>query len=150
MFLMEGEDVKQAVVERLLERFPDIAVYKEASSTMMYPSFYVYQITVLDEEDRKDVHLVDCYMDVRYRVAGDSSTDLTLERDLDNMGLKLLQTFDIIEMEGEKVRCTEKSVSKSDGVLHFFFTIRIMARKVSASDETKQMKLTMRIGESDD
>ena len=131
MVIIESEDVKQAVVERLLQVFPNVSVYKEASSVVTYPHFFVYQVIVLDDEDRKDVHILDYTMEIRYRVASDPTTDLTLERDLDNMGLKLLQQFNIIDFEGEKVRCTEKYINKADGILHFFFTIKLMVRKVS-------------------
>lgn len=131
MVMLESEDVKQAIVEKLLQTFPNISVYKEASSVVNYPHFFVYQIILLDDEDRKDVHILDYSMEIRYRVASDPTTDLTLERDLDNMGLKLLQQFNIIDFEGEKVRCTEKSITKADGILHFFFVIKIMVKKVS-------------------
>lgn len=141
MVMLEGEDVKQAVVETLLSTFPGIPVYKESSSNVVYPHFFVYQIIVLDQEERKNVHLLDYYMEIRYRVKSDPSTDLTLERDLDNIGLKLLQSFDIIDLEGEKVRCIEKSTSKTDGILHFFFTIRMMVKKVSNEEDVKQQKL---------
>lgn len=145
MVILESEDVKQAIVERLLEVFPDVRVYKEASSVVEYPHFFVYQIILLDDEDRKDVHILDYSMEIRYRVASDPTVDLTLERDLDNMGLKLLQYFNIIDFEGEKVRCTEKSITKSDGILHFFFTIRIMVKKVSDSREVTQNTLDVQI-----
>ena len=144
MIVIESEDVKQAIVERLLEAFPGISVYKEASSVVDYPHFFVYQIIVLDDEDRKDVHILDYSMEIRYRVANDPSTDLTLERDLDNMGLKLLQQFNIIDFEGEKVRCTEKSITKADGILHFFFTIRLMVKKVS-EPQVKQNTLAVQM-----
>ena len=140
MVILEGEDVKQAIVERLLVLFPGVSVYKESSSKVSYPHFFVYQITVIDQEERKDVHLLDYYMEIRYRVNNDPSTNLALERDLDNIGLKLLQGFDIIDLESEKVRCIEKSTSKTDGILHFFFTIRLMVKNVP-DDGIKQQKL---------
>lgn len=145
MTYIEGEDVKQAVVERLLEVFPNITVYKEASSTPEYPHFFVYQIIILDDEERKDYHILNYSMEVRYRVKSDPSTDLTLERDLDNIGLKLLQSFNIIDLEDEKVRCFDKTISKEDGVLHFLFTIRIMAKKVSEESSVKQQKLNLQM-----
>lgn len=141
--LIDSEDIKQAIVQRLLELFPSANVYKEAKTKILYPHFFVYQIAVADEEERKDYHLLSYTMEIRYRVASDSSTDLKLEQNLDNMGLKLLQGFNIIAFENEKARCVEKSVEKQEGVLHFFFTIRVMAKFVSGEETIKQNKLAL-------
>ena len=143
MIFLEGEDVKQAVVERLLEVFPNVAVYKEAVTNVAYPHFFVNQVTLIDLEERKNVHLLHYSIEIRYRITPDSSTDLTLQRDLDNIGLKLLQSFDIIDLEDEKVRCTDKSIEKNDGVLFFYFGVQIMARKVVTDNSELQRKLTI-------
>lgn len=144
MFI-DSEDVKQAITQRLLEIFPDITVYKEAKTNIVYPHFFVYQINVSDREERKDYHLLSYSMEIRYRVASDSSTDLKLEQNLDNIGLKLLQSFNIIDFEDEKIRCKDKSIEKVDGVLHFLFTIDILAKLVSNEETIKQNKLNMEV-----
>lgn len=145
MILIEGEDVKQAIVERLLQVFPNVAVYKEATTNVDYPHFFVYQINLIDSEERKDYHLLYYSMEVRYRVAPDASTDLTLQRDLDNIALKLSQSFNIIDLEDEKVRCIDKSIGKNNGVLQFYFTIRIMVKEVSDEQYVKQNELNVQI-----
>ena len=143
--LIDSEDVKQAIVERLLKLFPNVAVYKEAKTNIVYPHFFVYQITLSSEEERKDYHLLSYSMEIRYRVASDSSTDLKLEQNLDNMGLKLLQDFNIIDFEEEKIRCKDKRYEKVDGVLHFFFTIDILTKYVSGEETIKQNKLSVEV-----
>ena len=143
--LIDSEDVKQAITQRLLELFPGIAVYKEAKTNVIYPHFFVYQINLSNEEERKDYFLLHYSMEIRYRVASDSSTDLKLEQNLDGMGLKLLQGFNIIDFEDEKVRCKEKSIEKVDGVLHFFFTIDILTKYVSDEETIKQNKLNLEV-----
>lgn len=143
--MIESEDVKQAIAERLLELFPDIAVYKEAKTNVVYPHFFVYQINIMSEKERKDHEILYYMMEIRYRVAPDPSTDLTLQRDLDEIALKLLQGFDIIEMEDEKVWCTDKSTEKSDGVLLFTMTIAIMVKKVSDEESVKQNTLSVKM-----
>ena len=143
--LIDSEDVKQAIVQKLLELFPDIAVYKEAKTNIVYPHFFVYQITLSIEEERKDYYLLSYSMEIRYRVASDSSTDLKLEQNLDNMGLKLLQGFNIIDFEEEKIRCKDKRYEKVDGVLHFFFTVDILAKFVSGEETIKQNKLSVEV-----
>jgi hypothetical protein len=140
--IIDSEDVKQAIVERLLEIFPSANVYKETKTKILYPHFFVYQINVSDEEERKNYHLLHYQMEVRYRVASDPSTDLKLEQNLDNVGLKLLTSFNIINFENEKVRCKDKTTEKVDGVLHFMFNITTMVKDVVAKNKAKQMSLT--------
>lgn len=142
--MIESEDVKQAIAERLLELFPEVNVYKEAKTNVLYPHFFVYQIDLMSEDERKNRFILYYMMEIRYRVAADPSTDLTLQRDLDEIALKLLQGFDIIEMEDEKVRCTDKSITKSDGVLLFTMTIPIMV-KVSDEGGIKQNTLSVKM-----
>ena len=142
--LIDSEDVKQAIIQRLLDLFPDITVYKEAKTNIVYPHFFVYQITLSSEEERKNHYLLTYSMEVRYRVASDSSTDLKLEQNLDNMGLKLLQGFNIIDFEQEKIRCEQKSYEKVDGVLHFFTTMKILTKKVP-EENIKQNKLEVKV-----
>ena len=144
MFI-DSEDVKQAVVERLLELFPDTAVYKEAKTNILYPHFFVYQMNLSAQEERKDYFNLSYPIDVRYRVASDPSTDLKLEQNLDNMALRLLQDFNIINFENEKIRCANKSTEKVEGVLHFFFTIDILAKFVSGQEAIKQNKLGLEV-----
>lgn len=142
--MIESEDVKQAIAERLLELFPEVNVYKEAKTNILYPHFFVYQINLMIEDERKNRFILYYMMEIRYRVAPDPSTDLTLQRDLDEIALKLLQGFDIIDMEDEKVRCTDKSIEKSDGVLLFTMTIPIMV-KVSDEGSIKQNTLSVKM-----
>lgn len=143
--IIDSEDVKQAITQRLLEIFPDITVYKEAKTNIVYPHFFVYQIKFSDTEERKDYHLLSYSMEIRYRVASDPSTDLKLEQNLDNIGLKLFQSFNIIDFENEKIKCKDKSIEKVDGVLHFLFTVDILAKLVSNEETIKQNKLTMEV-----
>lgn len=141
--LIDGEDVKQAVVQRLLEMFPNVSVYKEAKTSVEYPHFFVRQISVTCNEERHNYFLLSYSMEVRYRAASDPSTDLNLERNLDNVGFKLLRSFDVIDFETEKIRCKGKSLEKVDGVLHLLFNVDIMAKLVSDEEAVKQNKLVM-------
>lgn len=145
MVIIESEDVKQAIVERLLEVFPDVAVYKEANTNVTYPHFFVDQMNVVDVGERKDYHLLYYYMEIRYRNVADPSTDLSLRNHLDEIGLKLLQNFNIINLEDEKVRCTDKSYEKNEGVLQFYVTIQIMAKELSSDEYEKQNTLDIEI-----
>lgn len=143
--VIDSEDVKQAVVERLLEIFPDVAVYKEAKANVVYPHFFVYQVNLIDSGERMNHHLLYYSMEIRYRTAADSSTDLKLQQNLDNVGLKLSSNFNIIEFEDSKVKCIDKSTEKSDGSLLFYFGIRIPVTEVSYEEYVKQGRLSPRI-----
>ena len=141
MIELTGENVKQAIVQQLLKTFPNIKVYKEAITTPQYPHFFVYQISVADTEERKKYHLMSYAMDVRYRVKPDSSTDLKLEQNLDDMGMKLLQNFNIIDFADEKIRVKEKNTEKVGGVLHFTFNVDILGKEIPDGESVKQNKL---------
>ena len=140
---LNSEDVKQAIVQQLLKIAPNVAVYKEAKTAPEYPHFFVYQITLTDSEERKNRHILTYSMTVRYRVASDPSTDLKLEQNLDSMSLKLMQGFNIIDFGDGKIRCTEKSAEKVDGVLHFFCTLNTLVKAVSDEETIKQNKLSL-------
>jgi len=141
MIELTGENVKEAVVQRLFDIFPDIKFYKESTTNPIYPHFFIYQISVADSEERKNYHLMSYAMEVRYRVKPDSSTDSKLELNLDDMGMKLLQNFNIIDFDDEKIRVKEKNIEKVDGVLHFTFNIDILAKVIPDEKSVKQNKM---------
>lgn len=139
--LIDSEDVKQAIAQRLLNLFPNVTVYKEAKTKVLYPHFFIYQISIVDTEERKNYHKLSYSMEIRYRVASDPSTNLKLQQNIDEMSLKLLQNFNIIDFENEKIRVKNKTTEKVDGVLHFTFTIDILAKIVSDEEPIKQNKM---------
>ena len=141
MIELTGENVKQAIVQQLLKTFPNVKVYKEAITNPQYPHFFVYQISFVDTEERKSYHLMSYEMDVRYRIKSDPSTDLKLEQNLDDMGMKLLQNFNIIAFGNEKIRIKEKNTEKVDGVLHFTFNIDILGKEIPDEESVRQNKL---------
>ena len=141
MIELTGENVKQAIVQQLLKTFPNIKVYKEAITNPQYPHFFVYQISLVDTEERKNYHLMSYAMNVRYRVKSDPSTDLKLEQNLDDMAMRLLQNFNIIDFGNEKIRVKEKNTEKVDGVLHFTFNVDILGKVIPSGESVKQNKL---------
>lgn len=143
---LHSEDVKEAIIKRLLEIAPDVEVYKEATTNVKYPHFFVHQINVTDEEERKDYHLLLYSMDIRYRTVSDPSTDLRLNQNLAEMGMKLLVNFNTIDFEDSKIRCKDKSVENQDGVLHFFTTLQILAKLDKNEENIKQNKLGVNFG----
>lgn len=133
---LHSEDVKESIIKRLLEIAPDVEVYKEAVTNPKYPHFFIHQINVNDEEERKDYHLLTYSMDIRYRTVSDPSTDLKLNQNLSDMGLKLLTNFNIIDFDESKIRCEDKSIEVQDGILHFF-TILSTLVKLDKNEENK-------------
>lgn len=143
---LHSEDVKEAIIKRLLEIAPDVEVYKEATTNVKYPHFFVHQINITDEEERKDYHLLSYSMDIRYRTVSDPSTDLRLNQNLAEMGMKLLVNFNTIDFEDSKIRCKDKSIENQDGVLHFFTTLQILAKLDKNEENIKQNKLGVNFG----
>lgn len=146
-----SEDIKEAIGKKLLSVAPSVAVYKESISNPKYPHFFIHQINLSDEEERKDYHILTYNIDIRYRTVSDPSTDLNLEQNLDNMGFRLLRNFNIINLNDEKIKCEEKTIEKPDGVLHFFTTIKVLTKLIDLDENhVKQQKLTLRMERKND
>ena len=142
---LKSEEVKNAVAARLL-RIASVAVYKEAVTVPLYPHFFVHLVSVTDEEQRKNHHILTYSFDLRYRVASDPSTDLRLEQKLDEMALKLMAGLNIIECNDVKIRIEDKNYEKQDGVLHFFCKVNLQAELVDLENTIpKQEKLDVSI-----
>lgn len=142
---LKSEEVKNAVAARLL-RIASVAVYKEAVTVPLYPHFFVHLVSVTDEEQRKNHHILTYSFDLRYRVASDPSTDLRLEQKLDEMALKLMAGLNIIECNDVKIRIEDKNYEKQDGVLHFFCKVNLQAELVDLGNTIpKQEKLDVSI-----
>ena len=148
MIKFGDEDIKKSIEERLSELFPKVAVYKEAITNPMYPHFFVYVINVVDIQDRRDFHNIEYSIDIRYRIADDSSEVLKLQTRLDEIILILMNGFNMIPFyvneKGKTIyaHCKDKSFEKEDGVLHFMFNITTMVKDVVAKNKAKQMSLT--------
>lgn len=145
MIEIKSDDVKEAVVKKLIEVFPGMAVYKEAVTTPSYPHFFVYQTGVVDTEERSGYHILSYSMDVRYREASDPSTVSKLQQRLDNVGFALLLNFDLLDFNDSLIRCVDKSLEKNDGVLHFMCTFTPLAKKKNNVENIKQMKMKMEV-----
>ena len=141
-----GDEVKNAVAARLLQIAPGCAVYKEAATIPAYPHFFVHLVSVTDDEGRRNRHLLTYSFDLRYRVASDPSTDLKLEQNLDAMALRLMAGLNIIPCNDVRIRCEEKNYEKTDGVLHFFVTVRLQTLLKDIDEKTaKQEKLSVTV-----
>jgi hypothetical protein len=145
MISVTSELIKQSIISELLRMFPEVSVYKEAKTSLSYPHFFIYQISLSDEQERKNYHILTYSMDLRYRVASDPSTDLKLQQNIDSVALKLLNSFNIISCRNEFIRCENKSIEKENGVLHFMFDIRIMVKNVSDEENNKFDKLKVEV-----
>ena len=52
-------EFKQSIISKLLRIFPEVSVYKEAKTSLSYPHFFIYQISLSDEQERKNYHIFD-------------------------------------------------------------------------------------------
>lgn len=145
MIIISGDVIKNAIVKELMRISPDTIVYKESVTEPEYPHFFVYQISVVDNEDRKGIHNLTYSFDIRYRNVADISTDSKLEQNLDDMGILLMENFNIIPIGDEYIRCEEKAIEKVDGVLHLNFIINIMVEKIKEVEEEKFKNLFINI-----
>ena len=141
---LRSEEIKNAIAARLLEIAPN--VYKEAVTSPKYPHFFIHLVSVTDEEQRKNHHILTYSLDLRYRVASDPSTDLRLEQKLDDIALKLMVGLNIIDCGDVKIRIEDKNYEKTDGVLHFFCKVIMQAELNTNEEKIKMNKINMDIG----
>ena len=141
---LRSEEIKNAIAARLLEIASN--VYKEAVTSPKYPHFFIHLVSVTDEEQRKNHHILTYSFDLRYRVASDPSTDLRLEQKLDETALKLMAGLNIIDCGDVKIRIEDKNYEKTDGVLHFFCKVKLQTLLEDMDVETiKQGKLAVTV-----
>lgn len=141
---LRSEEIKNAIAARLLEIAPN--VYKEASTIPKYPHFFIHLVSVSDDEQRKNHHILTYSLDLRYRVASDPSTDLRLEQKLDETALKLMAGLNIIDCGDVKIRIEDKNYEKTDGVLHFFCKVIMQAELKDEEESIKMNKINLDIG----
>lgn len=139
-----GELIKNLIGAKLLELFPDVTVYKEAVTNPVYPHFFIYQVEMSCEKERKNRFILDYIYNIRYRVASDPTTDLKLQQKLDTVSIILLENFDYLKTNDVLCYCVDNNVEKNEGVLFFNTTIRIMVKK-KLKEEIKQNKLDFEV-----
>ena len=144
MTLITGELIKNSVAGELINKFPGVTVYKEAMTNPVYPHFFVNQVVLIGEEERKDRFDLSYSMNVRYHSASDPSTDLRLEQNLDAVAIQFMEAFNIIGIGDGLIRCVDKGTEKVDGVLHLNFNINLQARKIK-EEPVKQNELEVKV-----
>ena len=141
--IIVSETIKNAVVHKLLECLPDVNIYKESTSTPLFPYAVVNQLGIQCQEERNGYFLLTYNMQVQYKPSYDISTEPRLQQELDRVAMELMAAFDLLESDGEYVRCSEKSYEKVEGVLIFSFDVVFFANvaDMDASEIEKMRRL---------
>lgn len=130
MSIINGESIKNAVIDKLLECLPDVNIYKESTTNPEFPYCNVYQVGVQCIEERDNYFLLTYNMQIRYTHSYDVSMDLKLQQNLDNVALILMANFDLLKLDDGYIRCSEKTYEKVDGTLLFSFDIQLLVNVV--------------------
>lgn len=124
--------VTSGLVIKLGEIFPGVTRYRETipAQLLVFPHFFVNQITVNLETERRNQWKLDFLASIRYREVSDPSTITgSLQERLDAVGLKLLTELLTINWGGTTVTLHGAYTEKIDGVLHWFANVTVMATK---------------------
>ena len=126
-----GETIKTAFAQRLTELYPTIAIYKEKEDNedSTFPNFYILQLTINSQEDRKDHYFQEYYMTIRYREVADVAIEEKIEQKLDRMSNSLITNLVDIPVNGKPIKLRNCRTEKIDGVLHFFANVRVQVVK---------------------
>ena len=141
--MIYGETIKTAFAIRLLELFPDVKVYKEKEDEQdVFPNFFILQLTVNSQEDRKDHYWLTYYVTIRYRQVADINTDARLQQKLDDVASEMMINLVDIPINGKPVKLRNCNCEKVDGVLHFFANVTVQVAKEKENYQTmKDIKL---------
>jgi len=124
--------VTSALGIRLREIFPGVTWYRETipAQLLVYPHWFVSQLTLDIQPERRNHWQVSYFATMRFRVAADPASVVgSLQQQLDDASIKLLADLESIYWNGIPVRISNLRTEKVDGVLHCFCNIEIMATK---------------------
>lgn len=128
--MIYGETIKTAIAQRLSELFPNVAVYKEEETEQSsFPNFYILQLTLSSQEDRRNHYFLTYYLTIRYREAADINTVNKLQQKLDKMGADMIINLVDIPINGKPVKLRNCNYEKVDGVVHFFANVMLQVVK---------------------
>lgn len=128
---LTSDVVKSAIATKLHSAFNDIDIYKEkVVEGMTYPSFFINQLLVTPEKMYGNVYMYIFDMAINYIVDTDSTT---VYKDLENMGVELLEILDEISIGDIKIKASDgMSTEKTDETQVVFVKYKIQCVK----DET--------------
>ena len=135
-----GETIKSATSIKLGQIFDNPKRYKENITNQQYPNFHIIQVLLTPTPKgvgNKRVEL-DYLVNIQYRVAENTETISNLQQQLDAVGLKL--TTELTELDLERpTKIYNSYYEKADGVLQFFFNIKVFA--IPQQEDTQKMKI---------
>ncbi|MDR2560073.1 MAG: hypothetical protein LBC86_11125 [Oscillospiraceae bacterium] len=135
-----GESVKSALGQQIMRVFPGVTWYKEQITNLRFPHFFVLQLALQSDEERKGYWWMQYLVNIRYRHVSDPTTMSTIQEALDGVALKMLTEFNTIMWDNIPVRIINPRYEKIDGVLQYFCNIRVQITK-ARMEEIKQMSL---------
>jgi len=138
-----GETIKSAVSIKLGEIFNNSKRYKENVTNMVYPNFWIKQLTqniTPAGVGTKRIQL-DYLMNIQYRVAENTENITNLQQQLDEVGLKLCTELTELDLE-LPTKIKNVYYEKEDGVLHFFFNVTVYAIP-QTEEEIKMQELVL-------
>jgi len=131
LYELTATSVTSGLVIALGEAFPGVMRFRETAPVQLltYPHFFVNQLTLDIQPERRNHWMVSYFVTIRYHVAADPSSVNLLQQQLDDISIRMLSDLEYITWNGMPVRLTGRRTEKVDGVLHFFCNISVMATK---------------------
>ena len=128
--MIYGETIKTGFAQRLKELYPDVEVFKEKEDEKdLFPNFFILQLTLDTQEDRKDHYFETYYVNIRYREAADTSIVDKLQQKLDKMGQDMVRNIVYINVNGLPKKLRNCRYEKIDNVVHYFANVTVQVEK---------------------
>lgn len=128
------ETIKEAIVNRLSELYPDLTVYDED-----LPAEYRKPAFLINVKNQNYTNLLQGKFknQVNFDISYYSNSSDTVKKDCLNMGQALLTGFDLIS----NCRLKNKKAETIDNVLHFTFEIQYTVRKEEVAIKMQKQEL---------
>lgn len=118
-------DVKEAVLQRLRTKFPDIGIYIDEVREPVYPNFFIRLERSEVKRIGRNLYRFGFYVSVQYREAADPASVTQLSTRLDNVGNELNSLLQQIDLYGSVHSCSELRTGIIDNAMQAFFTVKL-------------------------
>jgi len=131
LYELTATSVTSGLVIALGEAFPGVMRYRETAPVQLlaYPHFFVNQLTLDIQPERRNHWMVSYFVTIRYHVAADPSSVNLLQQQLDDISIRLLSDLEYITWNGMPVELKNRRTEKVDGNLFFFCNVNVLATK---------------------
>lgn len=129
--------IQNMIYQAIREAFPDAVIYKEQSSQIERPAFYIGEVKVSQNKTVGNRYYRYHSMVVRYFPVEDNLSDY---EDLSSIADKLYACLEYLNYDGVKGRSYNMNHRIEDKVLQFYFTVQLVLKRPINNPKMKHLE----------